>query len=86
MKKFFSILLAACMIISSISFTVAADTVSLFAESEIHITSAQDLIQMANDIQSDAQGGAGKVYYLDNDISLDNMLWSANIGVKEHPF
>lgn len=86
MKKFFSILLAACMMISSISFTVAADTVSLFDESEIHITSAQDLIQMASDIQSDAQGGAGKVYYLDNDISLDNMLWSANIGVKGHPF
>ncbi len=86
MKKFFSILLAACMIMSSISFTVAADTVSLFGESEIHITSAQDLIQMASDIQSDAQGGAGKVYYLDNDISLNNMLWNSNIGVKGHPF
>ena len=86
MKKFFSILLAACVMISSISFSVAADTVSLFDESEIHITSAQDLIQMASDIQSDAQGGAGKVYYLDNDISLDNMLWSANIGIKGHPF
>lgn len=86
MKKFFNMILAVSVVLSSVSLPAIANNVELSAGNEIHISSVQDLTKMASDIQADAQGGAGKVYVLDNDISLENKSWSANIGVKDKPF
>ncbi len=86
MKKFFTILLAASVMLSSVSFCAAAKDAELAAETPILISTAQELAQMAAEVNSDSLGGAGKIYYLNCDISLENADLNTYIGSLNHPF
>ena len=80
MKKVFSFILAAAMLICSASPALAEDS------NTVVITTKAELIAAAQSINADANVGAGKTYRLDADINLENEEWTNYIGSVSNPF
>ncbi len=88
MKKTLSMLLSVCMLLSCFT-AVSADEAGTSEENPILISTAEDLTNFANTINSDSTGGAGKYWKLTNDLDLSGIEdWGVqSIGSRtEYPF
>ncbi len=81
MKKTLSLILSACMITSCFTAVYAGEAGSS-AENPILISSAAELTDFANAVNS---GKSKEFYRLEGDINLSNVKW-VGIGTEEHPF
>ena len=86
MKKTLSMLLSVCMLLSCFT-AVSADEAGTSEENPILISTAEDLTNFANTINSDSTGGAGKYWKLNSDIDLSSAgTWSNFIGKGDSQF